>query len=50
MGMVSYVPKAATATVEPFVWNVILDPEATGGAKPKTVGIDAATGAVKSTK
>jgi hypothetical protein len=50
MGMVSYVPKAATATVEPFVWNVVLDPEATGGAKPKTVSIDAATGQVKATK
>jgi hypothetical protein len=50
MGLVTYVPKTTTATVEAFVWNVVLDPEARGGAKAKAVNISAKTGEVKTTK
>jgi hypothetical protein len=50
MGMVSYVPKTSTATVEPFVWSVVLDPEPKSGSKTRTVSVDAATGEVKATR
>jgi hypothetical protein len=47
MGLVTYVPKNTTATIEPFVWSVVLNPQANGGAVPKTINVNATTGEAK---
>jgi hypothetical protein len=50
MGFVTYVPRATTATVDPFVWSVTFDPEGAGDTKARTVDVNATTGAVQKPK
>jgi hypothetical protein len=44
MGLITYKPRTDTSTVEPFVWNVRMDP-GTSGATKKTIEVNAMTGA-----
>lgn len=43
MGFLTYKPSTDTSTIEPFVWNVVLDP-GTSGATTSTILVDAKTG------
>ena len=50
MGFVTYVPKTATATIDPFVWSVAFNPEGGPGVTPTTVKVNATTGAASVSK
>jgi hypothetical protein len=50
MGFVTYLPKSeSTATVKPFIWNVMFDPTASGVASG-TIEVNATTGATTGPK